>query len=158
MGEALGDDVSGSHGVQMFLIRREQDRLEELAPLVRAIVNRPSTEILWQPGLIALLAEIHMTDESGQLLDNYAHDNFAALPADAMFPAALCLLSEAAARIHARAAGEALNSMLAPWTGRGILVGGTVGFLGSADRYLGLLATLRDDFKQAAEHFASARD
>ena len=51
LGQALGDDVSGSYGLQMFLIRREQDRLEELAPLVRAILNHRSTENLWLPGL-----------------------------------------------------------------------------------------------------------
>ena len=93
---------------------------------------------------IALLAEIRMIDETRNCSTTTLSNGFAALPPDAMFPAALCLLSEASVRVDARSAGEALASMLEPWTGRGILVGATVGFLGPADRYLGLLATLRD--------------
>ena len=158
LGQALGDDVSGSYGLQMFLIRREQDRLEELAPLVRAILNHRSAENLWLPGLVALLAEIGMIEETKKLLDDYTSNGFAALPPDAMFPAALCLLSEASVRVDAQSAGEDLASMLEPWTGRGVSVGATVGFLGPADRYLGLLATLRADTHQANKYFASALD
>ncbi|HUJ65226.1 MAG TPA: AAA family ATPase, partial [Acidimicrobiales bacterium] len=70
LGRQLGEDVSGVYGLQMFLVRREQDRLRELAPMVQMLLSKNPVAEMWQPGLIALLAELGMRDEGRQLLND----------------------------------------------------------------------------------------
>ena len=55
-----GRDASGTHGIQMFGIRREQGRLAELAPAVRILAGEVDREGPWRPGLVAVLAELGM--------------------------------------------------------------------------------------------------
>ena len=50
-----GRDASGTHGIQMFSIRREQGRLAELAHAVRLLASEPDRAGPWQPGLVAVL-------------------------------------------------------------------------------------------------------
>ena len=54
-----GRDPSSVYGIQMFGIRREQGRLAELAPAVRALAVSDSSAA-WRPGLAALMAELGM--------------------------------------------------------------------------------------------------
>ena len=63
-----GADVSGVSGVQMFALRREQGRLNEIAPMIR-IVARSSPGAAWRPGLAAIYAELGMLAEAQELLD-----------------------------------------------------------------------------------------
>jgi hypothetical protein len=150
-GRQLGEDVSGVHGVQMFLIRREQDRLGELVPVVRMIVKLNPATAMWRPGLVVLLVEVGMTDDATRLLLDLAVQDFAALPRDNLFPAALCFLGEAAFHLGATVPGSEIEALLGPWAGSGAMTGHLVGHLGAVDRYLGLLAWL-DGRLDDAEH------
>ena len=60
-----GRDASGTYGIQMFGIRREQGRLAELAPAVRILAGEAEREGPWRPGLVAVLAELGM-EERGE--------------------------------------------------------------------------------------------
>ena len=48
-----GRDASGTYGIQMFGIRREQGRLAELAPAVRILAGDADRDGPWRPGLAA---------------------------------------------------------------------------------------------------------
>ena len=50
-------------GVQMFLLRREQGRLAELAPAVRYFV-RQHTATAWRPGLALIYSELGLVQEA----------------------------------------------------------------------------------------------
>jgi len=63
-----GRDASGSYGIQMFGIRREQGRLPELAPVVRLLASQ-SHDGAWRPGLTAVFAELGMESEARRELD-----------------------------------------------------------------------------------------
>ena len=141
-GQQLGEDVSGTHGVQLFLIRREQGRLGEIAPIVRTMLRLNPASAMWRPGLIALLADATMEEEARPLLAEFATDDFVEMPRDGMFGAALCLLGDAAAKIGATEVGRVIERLLLPWAGGCIWIGTTVGILGASNRYLGLLAAL----------------
>ncbi len=59
-----GRDPSGTFGIQMFSIRREQGRLAELAPVVRILAGENGRNGPWRPGFVALLAELGMETEA----------------------------------------------------------------------------------------------
>ena len=69
-----GRDPSGTHGIQMFSIRREQGRLAELAPVVRILAGESGRNGPWRPGLVALLAELGMEAEARRELARIAAD------------------------------------------------------------------------------------
>jgi tetratricopeptide (TPR) repeat protein len=156
IGRSLGSDVSGVHGVQLFLIRREQDRLDELLPMIRMLLQLNPVNAMWRPGLALLLAEVGIVDEARQVLDELAIDAFAAVPHDHLYVPSLCFLAETAVRLRAVAAGEQLAGLLAPAGGAGVTMGHPVGNLGAADRYLGLLAWLLDRLDDAEARFDQA--
>ena len=155
-GRRLGEDVSGTHGVQMFLIRREQGRLGELDGTIRTLLRLNPTDAMWRPGLVALLVEIGMADEALELLEQYCASSFDHLPRDGMYAGALCLLAEASARLDSRDAGALLDRLLAIWAGTVMSLGITVGILGPADRYRGLLARMSGRLDEADKHFTDA--
>jgi class 3 adenylate cyclase/tetratricopeptide (TPR) repeat protein len=155
-GRQLGEDVSGVHGIQMFLIRREQDRLAELVPVVQMLLRLNPATAMWRPGLVLLLAESGLRDEARGFLDELATDGFAAIPHDNLLPTALCFLVEAAARLDAVKHAPELAELLEPWAGYGISGGHMVAYLGATDRYLGLLAALEGRLDEADTRLKSA--
>jgi hypothetical protein len=55
--QAQVENADGVFGIQMFLLRREQGRLAELAPAVRYFV-RQHTATTWRPGLALIYSEL----------------------------------------------------------------------------------------------------
>jgi tetratricopeptide (TPR) repeat protein len=159
LGRDLGEDLSGSHGVQMYLIRREQGRLDEIAPAVRMLLDLNPAGAMWRPGLISLLAALGMREKAAELLAELSPNSFGTLPHDAMYPAALSLLAEAAFRTENVSVAEPLTELLEEWRGIGVSIGHTCAYLGCSNRYLALLAQLlghdddaESDLAYAVEH------
>ena len=75
-----GRDASGIYGIQMFSVRREQGRLEELAPVVGLLAGDPDRTGPWRPGLVALLAELGMEAEAKRELDRVVARRARSLP------------------------------------------------------------------------------
>ena len=67
-----GRDASGTYGIQMFGIRREQGRLAELAPAIRGVASGGQAQRRLAPGLAALLAELGMKDQARRELARVA--------------------------------------------------------------------------------------
>jgi class 3 adenylate cyclase/tetratricopeptide (TPR) repeat protein len=150
------DDVSGVHGVQMFLIRRDQGRLAELAPVVRMLMELNPAEAMWGPGLALLLVETDMRDQARDILRRLADDDFAALPRDILYDGSLCLLAEAAFLLGEEEIAVAAERALEPWRGYGATIGHVTGFLGANDRYRGLAAWTVGDLDTADRRLARA--
>jgi hypothetical protein len=139
LGRQLGEDVSGVYGLQMFLVRREQDRLRELAPMVQMLLSKNPVSEMWQPGLIALLVELGMRDEGRQLLNDLVRRG-EHLRVDSLQLATLCFMAEACWRLGAGEVGPELGPPLEDWRGSGAVVGNQVSHLGATDRYLAMIA------------------
>ena len=157
---ALGDSSDtlfdvGVYGLQMFAIRREQGRLAEVLPLMRALSARGDDHPVWRPGLTALYAELGMLEESRRELEVLSPDEFAAVPRDSVWPACLTFLAEACIACRAVEHATALLRELDRYAGRNLMVAMTICF-GPADRLRGGLAHLlgRDD--EAEQHFRAA--
>ena len=88
--------------------------------------------------------------------ERLAADDFAALPRDNLWLAAMSLLSDAALALELPDEASALYAKLAPFAGRNIILP-TVGFLGPVELWLGILAGTAGRDADALEQFAAAR-
>ena len=48
----------------MYVIRRAEGRLAEVAPVMRALAGQAGPPSTWRPGLAALYADLGMLDEA----------------------------------------------------------------------------------------------
>jgi DNA-binding CsgD family transcriptional regulator len=147
-----GRDASGSHGVQMFNIRREQGRLAELAPVIRLLAGKG--QVAWRPGLAALLAELGMTREAKRELTRVV----ANLSGErrSIWLAALLYLTDCAVALNDESAAAAVYAELLQFEGRNSVIGHLVACLGASDRYLGMLATVLGEWELAEVYFEAA--
>jgi len=153
--EELHEDVAGLYGGQLFLIRREQDRLRELVPVLRLLMSDQPEESMWQPGLVLMLAEAGLREEALTRLEHLAANRCAAVPRDDLYPGVLAFLAEAAFLIRARHVVTDLSAELAQWD-TAIMSGHAFGYVGSVRRYKGLLAELDERLEEATAHFEAA--
>jgi DNA-binding CsgD family transcriptional regulator/tetratricopeptide (TPR) repeat protein len=150
-----GRDASGTFGIQMFGIRREQGRLAELAPAVRILAGDPDRRGPWQPGLVAVLAELGMETEARQELSKLATAGIEDFRAS-LWLGTLVYLTDAAAALGDEAMAALLYPELEPFAGENVMIGHLVACYGSADRYLGMLAATLGEAALAEQHFERA--
>jgi DNA-binding CsgD family transcriptional regulator/tetratricopeptide (TPR) repeat protein len=150
-----GRDASGTFGIQMFGIRREQGRLAELAPAVRILAGDPDREGPWQPGLVAVLAELGMETEARQELAKLASGGIEGFRAS-LWLGTLVYLTDACAALGDEAMATLLYPELEPFLGENVMIGHLVACYGSADRYLGMLAATLGEAALAEQHFERA--
>ncbi len=93
-----GRDASGTHGIQMFGIRREQGRLAELAPVIRILAGEPERAGPWRPGLAVVLAELGMEREAKRELSKLAAEGIDGYHAS-LWLATLTYLTDACAAV-----------------------------------------------------------
>lgn len=150
-----GRDPSGSYGVQMFGIRREQGRLAELAPVVRILAGGDRGGGAWGPGVAAMLAELGMQDEARRELDWVRRGGFARLRAG-LWLASLTYLADACGLVGDERLAADIYSELAPHAGGIVTIGHGVACYGSADRYLGIVAAVSGERELACAHLEAA--
>jgi hypothetical protein len=142
VGESRGWVREGQTAVAMFLIRREQGRLDEIAAALRALVQlRPEGDGVWQPGLALLYAELGMMAEAAAQFENLAGGNFAAVPFDGSRELCLAFLAEVCVALGDARRAPALIDYLRPCEGRLLVLMGSAVCLGPTDRLLGMLAS-----------------
>ena len=150
-----GRDASGTYGVQMFSLRREQGRLAELAPVLRILTARDRGHGPWRPGLVALLVELGMETEArrelAQMIDE-GLDQFREL----LWLASLTYIADACAVLGDEATAALVYHELEPLAGTNVMIGQLVAYYGPVDRYLGMLATTLGDWGRAEKHFEHA--
>ncbi|MEP7203104.1 MAG: AAA family ATPase [Ilumatobacteraceae bacterium] len=146
---------AGVYGLQMFAIRREQGRLNEVLPLMQVLSAREEDQGVWRPGLTALYAELGMLDEARRELELLAPNGFAAVPRDSVWPACLTFLAEACIACGDVDHAAFLMRELDRFAGRNLMVAMTICF-GPADRLRGGLAQLLGHGQQADGYFRAA--
>ena len=150
-----GKDPSGAFGMQMFIIRKQQGRLQEVASAVQAFVQHNSASAAWRPGLTLLYRELDMAAEARTEFEHLAADDFAALPKDALLVVCLAYLAEVCAFLGDVGRAATLYRLMQPWSGRNVVVG-VVAYHGAASRYLGMLAATMSRWDAAERHFQDA--
>ena len=151
-----GQDPSGTFGIQMFTIRREQGRLREIEPVLRSFVQRHSLAAAWRPGLALLYSELGLEHEARDVFEHLAADDFTSIPRDALWASCITYLAEVCAFLGDAPRAATLYQLLLPYAQRSIIAGGHTACLASASRYLGLLAATMSRWEEAEAHFQDA--
>ncbi len=154
--QAQDSDALQAFGVQMFALRREQGRLQEVEGTVKAFVQQYPVIPSWRCGLAFLYAQLGRQVEALAQFGVLAANDFGDLRQDAFWMAAVALLSDVCAFLGDARRGAALYELLTPYAGRNVVVGRALACLGSASRHLGLLATTMRHWKDAERHFKDA--
>ncbi|MFZ0834403.1 MAG: AAA family ATPase [Mycobacterium sp.] len=154
VGDAFGvDRTEGSHGVQMFLIRRASGDLKRFGGFVD---GSETFNGRWVPGLLALYTELGCEAGMTRALNHLLNRNLADHTAEAQWPMELVFMTEAALELGDREAVHALQPFVRRFAGKNIVAGQFVAPFGSADRYLGRIAALNGDAAAAERHFEVA--
>lgn len=151
-----GHDASGVLGVHMFSLRRLQGRLQEVASAVKAFTAVGSFNAAWRPGLALIYSELDMRQEARTEFERMVSTESVDLPLDSMWIICMAYLSEVCSYLADKDRAGLLYRNLMPYTKLNILTGGGVAYLGSADRYLGLLAVAQGQYDLSEEHFELA--
>jgi DNA-binding winged helix-turn-helix (wHTH) protein/tetratricopeptide (TPR) repeat protein len=149
------EDGTGTYGFRMFLIRREQDRLAVIAPMIRTVVARSGESAVWTPGLAWLLAETGDVDEAEQVLGDLRASDFR-LPLDAMWSTVMVMLVETMVRIGDEGSCALLRGKLARHAGTNVTTGSGQLCFGRVDRYLGMLSYTLGELAEAEQQLGAA--
>jgi tetratricopeptide (TPR) repeat protein len=158
-GQKLGvENAEGVMGVQMFTIRREQGRLQEIAPLVKHFVSEHGANAAWRPGLALIYMEIGQLEEARAEFERLAEDNFSAMPHDSLWQTCLTYLAEVCDELGDAERAQLLYDLLLPYAELTVIVGNAIVCLGATSRFLGQLASTLGRWDDAEEHFKHALD
>jgi len=144
-----------SHALQLYLLRREQGRIEEIEDAVRRLAEENPQYPICRCALTQLLAQRGLDVQARSNLDAFAADRFAGLPFDETWLVSMGLLAETASALRDAGHAAALDELLAPYADRVAIAYSEIS-LGSVARHLGLLATLMERWGDAERHFATA--
>jgi DNA-binding SARP family transcriptional activator/tetratricopeptide (TPR) repeat protein len=142
--------------IQQLSIAREQGRIAELEQAARQVVQEAPTVPAWRAGLAQLLAESGKLDEARQEFETLAANDFRDLPPDGNWMIAMTLLGELCGLLGDAGRARTLYELLLPFGKLNVVVGIGAVCLGSAERYLGLLAGTAGHDDEAAGHFERA--
>lgn len=151
-----GLDAAGVYGVQMFTLRREQGRLEEVGALVRHFVQANAKANVWRPGLALVYAELGQLEAARSQFELLAADGFRGLVRDGVWVASIAYLAQVCSALGDAQRAEALYSLLRPYSGRNLLAGTSIACLGAADALLGSLCATMKRWADAERHFVAA--
>lgn len=151
------NDAAGGYGVQMFSIRRDQDRLDEARPMVEAVVRFGHQAQAWRPALAALYAELGLLEAAARELAHLVHDGSVhGVPRDALWWGSLSYLADACTATSDRDAAAVLHREFLPAAGLVVQVGTFLAAYGAVDRYLGDLAAVLGRTAEAHRRFRAA--
>ncbi len=143
-------------GVQLFAIRAEQGRLEELIEILeQRVAENPGLPTL-QATLAFAYSELGRHEEAKAIFDRAAADDFASLPFDIGWINGMARYAEIAARLGATGPAAIIYEKLLPY--RDQIVTSVFTVTGSVERTLGVLAATLERWEDAEQHFAAAAD
>jgi tetratricopeptide (TPR) repeat protein len=147
------DDL-GTTRSQLFILRREQNRLAELDEVIESSVAAFPWFPVHRAEQALLLAETGRPSEARAVFDDLARDRLAAFHRDNLWLLGLAVTSEVAYLLQEREAARILYDELEPFAELHAV--GWEGSMGSVSRYLGLLAETLGDLDSAVRHLEHA--
>lgn len=151
-----GDSAEGIFGMQMFAIRRDQGRLDELALVLDTFVRDREAGAAWRPGLALMYCKLNRRKEAAAEFECLAKDDFNIVARDALWPTCLAYLTELVVFLGDRARARKLWEFIQPYDGRNLVVGASVAYLGAAAYYLGMLEDTLGRPDDACSHYERA--
>lgn len=153
--QAHGDQLEGVYGIQMFTIRREQDRLKEVAPVMRRFLDEHPDETVWLPGFALVAADLGFIDVARRRLRQLADTGFD-MPVDAKHSTSLCFVAETASILNEADIAQDIYQRMSVYRHMTVTIGSVTVCYGAASRFLGMLASAMGDIASADAHFEHA--
>ncbi len=153
--QSHGEHVEGVFGVQMFTIRREQNRLHEVAPVIKRLMSESPEDVTWKPGFGVIAADLGYKKPAERILNELAETGFLLSP-DAMYSTTLAYLADICLAVEHLDHAAAIYNLLAPYEDLTITTGATTVCLGSGARRLGSLAALMGEWDTSEKMFEKA--
>jgi class 3 adenylate cyclase len=144
------------YGIQLTQIRSMQGRAAELLPRVRELAEEFPGIPAWQTGVISLAARSGDVELARRELERFAGDDFAAMPLDVNWAAAMSLMAEAIGLIGDERYAARAYEMLLPYEGLIVVVARAAACNGPVDRVLGMLCQAMGDLDAAERHLGNA--
>ncbi len=141
---------------QMFVLRREQGRLAELAPAILALVAAVPAIPSLRAGAAVAALETGREGEARAHFEFLARDDFAGLPRDFSWPGGMAQLALVCAGLSDVRRAAVLYELLLPDAERNLVIGFAEASEGSAGRFLGVLAAVQERYAEAERHFEDA--
>ncbi len=157
----LGQSLSILTSVQMYgvhnlSLRRMRGGLEEVVPVVRAMVEEYPLVPAWRCGLALLYRDLGWLDDARGELEILAAGNFTDLPMDANWKVGVAIIAVVAATLGDAPRAEDLYPRLLPYADSMVTAGMPADVLGSMHLPLAMLAATVDRWDDAREHFEAA--
>jgi DNA-binding SARP family transcriptional activator len=143
--------------LQTWGLRREQGRLAELESSLERYVQEYPWVFLFRCLLANVYAELGRETRAREELDRLAGDDFADLYVGSEWFLAASALASVCEYLQAAEHAERLYEALLPYAGYNVVAQPELA-LGSASRFLGVLATTMDRWDDAVRHFEQALD
>ena len=100
--------------MQMFAIRREQDRLAEIAPLLKRFTDDHSDDSVWGPGLMLIWSDLGYEAQARESLERLSNTE-SSIPVDSKRLITLTYFAEVAARLCDREHAARIYELLLPF-------------------------------------------
>jgi class 3 adenylate cyclase len=139
---------------QLFGVRREQDRLDEVLDLWVEVDDRYGGVPSMRAMLACIYAELDRPEQAQPLFEELADSGFGDDATDRFRLLTLSAAVAVAAFLGDRPRASVLHHLLVPYADQ--IAGVAALWLGSVAHYLGLLATTLGRFDEAEERFAAA--
>jgi DNA-binding SARP family transcriptional activator len=148
-------DADFAYRINLFVLRREQGRLQEIEELIRHSVDEHAGYRCFRALVPLLEWELGREDEARRAFDELAAADLVKLPRDSEWLFSLSVLAEVAAHLQDRDRAAILYGLLLPYARLNASNSGA-GAIGSVSRYLGILASTMSRWDDAQSHFEDA--
>jgi tetratricopeptide (TPR) repeat protein len=148
-------DSETVYQIQLFSLRREQARLDEVDELVQRTAGDLPARPLFRCMAVAAHVALGRSDKGRETIDALAERDFAAIPLETEWGTSMSLLAEACASLGDTLRSGTLYELLLPHADTNIFNHPEVS-RGATARYLGLLAASSGRWADAAGHFEHA--
>jgi tetratricopeptide (TPR) repeat protein len=143
-------------GAQLFGMRRDQGRLEEITDQIRSFADEYPTMPAICCGLALLYAETGRVAEARAAFERFAANDFADIPRDANWINAMEKLAHVCVALGDTRRARVLYDALLPYAEQTVVVAFGEACDGAMSRSLALLAALMRQWDTAAQHFEAA--
>jgi len=141
--------------IQMYFLRKEQGRLEEMEAIMKRSVAEFPTRYVFRAILAHLHSELGRTAEAHRAFEGLAVEGFADLRRDNDWLFEMSLLAEVVDFLGDVDRARILYELLSPYGPSHVPTGGEAG-TGSVSRCLGILASMLRRWDVAVDHFEEA--
>ena len=157
LGERVGiQSAMQMYGVTQIATRRLRGGLEEMVPLIEAMIEQYPLVPAWRSGLAYVYRELGQIDGAREQLEFLATDHFAPLPRDGNWMVAAAILSTVCHLVGDRERAADLYDQYSPYQEYVVGAGLPADILGSVHHFLMLLAATTGDWDRFEEHAGEA--